>query len=489
LIEVGQTLGNYDVTAKLGEGGMGVVFLGEHPVIGSKVAIKAIHPHFARDADIVTRFMNEAKAVNKIGHDHIVDITDFGNTPAGDFYFIMEYLQGDSLAALIERQGHLAPARALTIAVQITDALSASHEYGVVHRDLKPDNVYLIARDGNEDFVKVLDFGLAKLTLGDDAPTHQTRSNRVMGTPYYMAPEQCQGRTDLDHRADIYALGVMLFEMLTGMVPFGGHGYGDILVKQITVAAPTARSLVPELSPALDVILFRALAKDPDLRFQTMTELREALLDPEGYASSVVAPGAHEDATVRVRVAMPMARKELDPLLSRPAAAFTPRIARVHAPSTLHDGVGEVADDVAQREPKRHRVRNVLLVGVAVLTGMGVAGVKDRQKVVAVLAAAVAPKKPVTVVVTFNSDPNGASVAQADGVVLGVTPLLTEVVFGNTALEYVIRKEGYFAETAFIVPNRPSPFFAMLEQRAPTAPVVVTALAVEPPSNDAATTQ
>jgi len=229
MIDVGQTVGNYDITAKLGEGGMGTVFLAEHPVIGSKVALKAILPQFARSAEVFSRFVNEAKAVNQIGHDHIIDITDFGITPAGDYYFMMEYLEGQGLGEAISRDGAFAPARALNIAIQIADALDASHAHGIIHRDLKPENIFLKIHDGVEDFVKVLDFGLAKLTHGDDSVTRHSRVGCVMGTPHYMSPEQCEGKADVDHRADVYALGVILFEMLTGKIPFGGAACGEIL--------------------------------------------------------------------------------------------------------------------------------------------------------------------------------------------------------------------------------------------------------------------
>ncbi len=195
MIAVGETVGNYRVAAKLGEGGMGQVFLAEHPVIGSKVAIKAVHSHFARNPEVVSRFVTEARAVNQIGHEHIVSITDFGTTTAGDFYFVMEYLQGQMLSDEIGRP--FPPGRALNIAAQIADALQASHDQGVIHRDLKPGNVLLIEREGTPDFVKVFDFGLAKL-IGKDAkdgaiPTHSTGAGIVMGTPFYMSPEQCSG--------------------------------------------------------------------------------------------------------------------------------------------------------------------------------------------------------------------------------------------------------------------------------------------------------
>jgi serine/threonine protein kinase len=477
MIDVGQSVGNYNVTAKLGEGGMGMVFLAEHPVIGSKVALKAIHPEFVRNAEVVSRFVNEAKAVNQIGHDHIVDITDFGNTSDDSFYFIMEYLQGETLADLIKTEGRLSPARSLKIAAQIADALNASHEHGVIHRDLKPDNIFLIVRDGVQDFVKVLDFGLAKLTHGDELATRNTRAGSVMGTPYYMSPEQCEGKVEIDHRSDIYSLGVILFEMLTGKIPFGGAGYGEILVKHITVQPPAARGIVPDLPPALDLILFRALAKDPKARFQTMLELQQALLDPDRYASTEPVTGVHDDLTGRVRVASPMTRTEIN---QRANVASGPAQAVRLEPSTFRNSAGEIANGSDDVEPKKHRSRVALLMGVAAVTGMAVASLTVGHQGKRLLTAALAASKPVTVRVNFNSDPDRATVARADGTVLGVTPLSTEVPYGDTAIEYAIAKVGYVSKAVSVVPNLPSPLFAVLERaESPKAPEQV-APPVEP---------
>ena len=482
MIDVGQTVGNYNITAKLGEGGMGTVFLAEHPVIGSRVALKAIHPQFAASAEVVGRFVNEAKAVNQIGHDHIVDITDFGTAPTGDFYFTMEYLQGESLGDAIKNAGAFPPARALSIAAQIADALSASHEHGIIHRDLKPENVILIVRDSVRDFVKVLDFGLAKLTHVhvDAQPAQHSRTGSVMGTPYYMSPEQCEGRAGIDHRADIYALGVMLFEMLTGKIPFGGTGYGEIIVKHVTVLPPAASSIVPELSSAMDAILFRALAKAPDERFATMAEFREALLDPERYGASAPVEVAPEELTGRVRAAMPMARTELSPGNDRPSSPqYIDGLGK--APSTFRDSVGEVWVREEGPTPKRHRGGLVLLVGL-MLAGGAVAGVRYRRQATHFLNVEM-PAKPTTVRVTFNSDPNGATVARPDGTVLGVTPLSTDVPYGTEAVEYIVRMDGYLAMAASIVPNLPSPFFAALKRDERT-PLPALAAPEPPPTLD-----
>src|SRR5262249_52301133 len=186
---IGESLGNYRIVQKLGSGGMGTVYLAEHPLIGKRVALKVIHRDLSMNQDVVTRFFHEARAVNQIGHEHIVDITDYGQTHEGEYFFIMELLSGRSLSDLMELDGVLAPDRAFHIAVQVADALAASHAVGIVHRDLKPDNVFLIHRRGDNDFVKLLDFGLAKIQHAGDAGI--TRRGVILGTPQYMSPEQC----------------------------------------------------------------------------------------------------------------------------------------------------------------------------------------------------------------------------------------------------------------------------------------------------------
>jgi serine/threonine protein kinase len=310
LIEIGQTVGNYRVLEKIAEGGRGNVYLAEHPVIGRKAALKVIHPQHARNVDIVTRFVNEASALSRIRHEHIVEVTDFGRTPEGDFYFIMEYLEGRSLADAIVAEAPFAPARALELAAQIADALVASHAQGVIHRDLKPENVFLVTHGKEPDFAKVLDFGLAKLIHDNDGAAPQTRAGLVMGTPYYMAPEQCVGARELDGRADVYALGVVLFEMLTGKLPFGGDSDDEVLMKQVTLPPPAVRSLVSDVPAALDAIVRRALAKAPADRFPSMAAFGEALLAPWGHVLPF-ATRADENASGIVRAARPMSRAEI----------------------------------------------------------------------------------------------------------------------------------------------------------------------------------
>jgi len=288
---IGQTVGNYLVTQKLGEGGMGSVYLAEHPTIGKKVALKVLHAEFSNNPEVAERFFTEAKSVNAIGHPNIVDIVDYGVIQTGPqgrdrlVYFIMEYLHGTTLSQVVRAQSPLAPERALTIALQVADALAASHKSGIVHRDLKPDNIILINRGREQDFVKLLDFGIAKLTGSDGMSSHKTRTGLVLGTPAYMSPEQCEGRATVDHRTDVYALGVVLYEMLVGRVPFIGEGYGEILVQHLT-QQPVPPSQYRMMSPHVEQIVLKALEKRPEMRYPTMDEFMRAMSDPVGFVES-----------------------------------------------------------------------------------------------------------------------------------------------------------------------------------------------------------
>ncbi|MBA3822197.1 MAG: serine/threonine protein kinase, partial [Deltaproteobacteria bacterium] len=268
---------------------MGSVYLAEHPTIGKKVALKVLHSEFSANQEVAARFFNEAKAVNDIGHPNIVDIVDFGIIQSAGgrdqlVYFIMEYLAGNTLSQLIRTESPIPPERALAVALQVGDALSASHKCGIVHRDLKPDNIILVTRHRERDFVKLLDFGIAKLT-GDAAGSSRTRTGIVMGTPAYMSPEQCEGRGSIDHRTDIYALGIVLYEMMTGRVPFIGDGYGEILVQHLT-QTPIPPSQFRMMNAHVEAVVMKALEKRVELRYPTMDEMMHAMSDPVGYVEA-----------------------------------------------------------------------------------------------------------------------------------------------------------------------------------------------------------
>jgi serine/threonine-protein kinase len=269
---VGQTVGNYRLVSVLGKGGMGTVYLGENAVIGSRVAIKVLHPRYCRDEVIVGRFFAEARAVNLIGHENIVRIFDLNTTEDGSYYFVMEYLEGVTLGDLIG-PGHVPLDRVAPILYQVLDALGAAHQNGVIHRDLKLANIFVINAP-ERLMVKVLDFGIAKLHA-TETPVH-TATGAVLGTPQFMSPEQAAG-IGVDHRTDIYSFGVLLFRVLTGRLPFDSTSLATILLSHLQAAPPSPRALNPEISPALEALILKTLEKRADDRFQTVVEVREAI--------------------------------------------------------------------------------------------------------------------------------------------------------------------------------------------------------------------
>ena len=307
---VGQTLdGRYFVERKIGEGGMGVVFAARHAVIERPLAIKVLKREVMRDTATIKRFVKEAQAASRIGHPNIVDVTDFGTTSDGMTFSVMEYVDGQTLGSALRASAPFPMVRAIRIAVQIARALGAAHEKGIVHRDLKPENVFLLDRDNRPDFVKIVDFGIAKVApapgSADPNEPRLTRAGSVFGTPEYMAPEQAAGRSDTDGRVDIYALGVILYEMLTGRVPHRGDSTVRTLAMVMLDPVDPPRKLHPELdiSPELEAVVLKALAKKREQRFQTMHELigaLEKLQTPVGlsvtgspvYALTPLPPGA-----------------------------------------------------------------------------------------------------------------------------------------------------------------------------------------------------
>ena len=271
-------IGSYHILRKLGEGGMGTVYLGEHALLGRKAAIKVLHPHLSLQPEIVQRFFNEARAASAIADPGIVQIFDFGHAENGAAYLVMELFDGESLDKRLERLGRLPWPDALRICRQLATSLAAAHAHGIVHRDLKPDNVFLV-RDAEVlggERAKILDFGIAKL-VDERAGGVKTRAGMVMGTPPYMSPEQCRGAGEVDHRSDIYSLGCVLFHLLTGRPPFDREGFGELYAAHLTEAPPRPSQLVPELPPEVDAVVLRCLAKAPDARFASMSELADAL--------------------------------------------------------------------------------------------------------------------------------------------------------------------------------------------------------------------
>ncbi len=267
---IGRVVGKYKIRDQIGEGGMGVVYRAEHVVLGSPAAIKVLLPQFTRDPVVLDRFFTEAKAASAIRHVGITDVFDYGRLPNDQAFIAMELLRGEDLTNFLARQGKLDPSLAAEIISQLLNALNAAHVVGVVHRDLKPDNIFLV-RDGGAPGgirVKVLDFGIAKL-VGDPhgvKPKNKTKGDMILGTPSYMAPEQCRGGVEIDARADLYAVGCILFELLTGRPPFVSDGQGEIMAMHIYEPPPRLSQYARSLPPELEALIAKMLTKAPDDR-------------------------------------------------------------------------------------------------------------------------------------------------------------------------------------------------------------------------------
>ncbi|MBL8971611.1 MAG: serine/threonine protein kinase, partial [Myxococcales bacterium] len=289
--------GRYRLLAKLGVGGMATVYRGEQVTIGKQFAIKVMHAAQVQQPEAAERFLREARAVSKIRHEHVIEVVDFGQVAEGP-YMVMELLEGEDLCTRLAREGRIGWPRARKIGLQIGGAIEVAHAAGVVHRDLKPENCFLIARGGDPDFVKVLDFGIAKVrsaTLGGRALTEM---GMVFGTPAYMSPEQADG-LEVDARSDVYALGVMLFEMLAGRLPFVADSPMGYLKQHMFSAPPSPRRLAPEAGIPIEAeaVILKALQKDPGLRFPTMAAMTEAI--------AAVGSGAGPVAVVAEELAAP----------------------------------------------------------------------------------------------------------------------------------------------------------------------------------------
>lgn len=320
--------GRYRVVGLLGEGGMGAVYVAEHTLLGRKVAIKRLHPELTAERNSVIRFHREARAAGATGHEHIVDVLDMGVAEDGAPYLVMEYLQGENLATVLGREGRLAPARACHLVGQALDALEAVHQKGIIHRDLKPDNLFLTRRGGRPDYVKLLDFGVSKMRRQEGEPFDMTltRTGVMVGTPYYMSPEQARGVKDHDHRVDLYAMGVILYRCLGGRLPFDAPNYHALLQAILHGSPPPVAELAPGIGEDLAAVVHRALALDPRERFARARAMRLAL-EPHGASAPA---GAFDLATTRpYRDGPPaggatLARGEASPATSSPKGPRAP---------------------------------------------------------------------------------------------------------------------------------------------------------------------
>jgi eukaryotic-like serine/threonine-protein kinase len=348
-LEEGTPVGEYVVTGRLGEGGMATVYSGHHPVIGKRVAIKVIRAELCRSIEAVDRFVQEARAANEIGHPNLVDVFNFGTLADGRSYFVMEWLQGRTLADVLDSDGPLPLGAAARALCEICDGLHAAHEGGIVHRDLKPQNVFFL----ESGKVKLLDFGIAKL-VGRRETTPHTQPGLTMGTPDYISPEQARGR-NVDARADVYSLGVLAFEMATGQLPFVADNPADMMAMHLGAEPRRPSAVNPALPAAFDALVARMLDKDAEKR-PSIPEVRAALIDilypplpstlalpsrsrrpTAAHAILVVAAGA----TAALCAALVSGGQSLLPALVAAAASPLPGLAMPPEPATEVTAVAE----------------------------------------------------------------------------------------------------------------------------------------------------
>lgn len=268
-------MGKYDIIDVIGHGGMGVVYKGRQVLMERTVAIKMLQSQHIADSQSVQRFLREGKASCRMNHPHVITVYDFGITPqSGQPFIVMDYLQGISLADLIKQDGQVSVERSIKILTQATDALDHAHRAGVIHRDLKPSNIMLIEYEDEKDFVKIVDFGVAQLIGAGGEQQRLTQMGEVCGSPVYMSPEQCQG-LELDVRSDIYSMGIVIYETLTGRLPLIGKTMVETMSKHITDMPPRFTEIRPDLyiPERLEAVIWKAMAKDPANRHQSMAEL------------------------------------------------------------------------------------------------------------------------------------------------------------------------------------------------------------------------
>jgi serine/threonine-protein kinase len=371
----GTTIGSYRIVKKLGQGGMGAVYVAEHALLGRRAAIKVLLPQLSANDEIVRRFFNEAKAVTQIADPGIVQVFDFGFHTDKSAFIVMELLEGEPLDRRLERQRRIAVPDALRLMRMICGSLGAAHGKGIVHRDLKPENIFIVvdpAVHGGER-PKILDFGIAKLST-EEAGTMKTQTGMLMGTPVYMSPEQCKGAGEVDHRSDIYSIGCVMFTMITGRPPFEGEGVGELIAAHLREPPPFAAALVPGLPRIVDDVLQGAMAKALPERFQTMAHLVTALEQAELECADTYGATYHAVPAGPGYVGMGTPRPGMRATPPAGVRVPTPVPGYVPTPTTLSHANGEASAPVETVPPRAsRRALHAALAVVAIAIAGGTA--------------------------------------------------------------------------------------------------------------------
>jgi serine/threonine-protein kinase len=316
---VGQKVHKYDIVRVIGRGGMGMVYEAVNTAIGKRVAMKFVDAELAQNKDAVARFQREAQAASAVESAHIVEIFDSGETEDGLPFIVMELLRGEDLGHRIKRCGRLDLPEALHVTAQILRGLHRAHEAGIVHRDLKPDNIFLVDRDDDPNFAKILDFGISKVQRRGDVPAHTlTRQGTVLGTPFYMSPEQAQALPDIDGRTDLWSVGAILFECLTGRPPHSGGTYEQVIVSICMHDVDDVRAHNPGVPEGVARVLARALTRDRDVRFGSARELLDALAAASGGVISHRSTRSDDGTTSAPGASQPTPRSGSTPFGSNP---------------------------------------------------------------------------------------------------------------------------------------------------------------------------
>jgi serine/threonine-protein kinase len=424
-LKEGHPVGEYQVEVKLGEGGFGSVYRAKHPLIGKTAAVKVLAREFSAKPEIVARFIDEARAVNQIRHKGIVDIFSFGTLQDGRHYFVMELLEGASLDAYLRERGRIPVGETITILRSVARAVDAAHQAGIAHRDLKPDNVFLVNEDDGTARTKLLDFGVAKLLSEQSG---RTRTGTPIGTPQYMSPEQARG-VNVDTRTDVYSFGAMAYEMITGRVPFEGVTIMDTLMKQISEEPVPPSKVCPDLPEALDAPILHMLDKDAEKRPQTLLAAIEEL------ASAANAAGIPAAPTSSVSVGRPVDTSARTVPATPPISAAISGSVPTSVPAASGKSlIGSSADAAAPLPKKRNIAWVAVPIALAVVAGtyFGVQAMRDKHTTPAATAS-VAPTTSATVTPSVTAM-KSAEPAEQVSITIDTLAPNAQVFDGNTLL-------------------------------------------------------